>query len=852
MPIHTKFHIPQVRQSAILRPELMKKLDLGKQCKLTLVSAQAGYGKTTALSEWVKRSNKIVAWISLDSQNNEWIQFWTYILASIRGKTDEFSKDYSIILETSSSNNMEPLLAFLLNELNRLSHDLYIILDDYHVITLPTIQQSINHLIEHLPSHIHLYIATRADNIPKARLLAKGELNRISMDDLRFKFEESYALFQAESDLFLSDDQIVTLLDKTEGWISGLQLAVISLKQSKDVMKTIEQINGQQRQIADYLLEEVFQHLPDSVKDFLLETAILTQMNYSLCEKVTGRVDCQEQIEALERLNLFIIAMDEQRNWYRYHHLLSEFLQQQLRRRDLVKWRKVHKNAAEWYEQHGFDDIAVEHYLEAEEHLEVVRLIEKNLDSLVQFKSVFLIRWVTALPENCFSNKPLTELFYISVLLGVGEWHTAFLRIQQAEKSFEALQGSISDAAWNQAMGNVYFFCAISTYLQKDLEKTSAYFELVEQYMSEGSVFLTMGRNRYQGFADFDDHLSLINNLKEAENFLEKWIARWGSKRNFPFVGYLYASYSKLLYEWNRLDEAESIVNEGLNRSDIQPFARILSPLVFSAARIQLAKGNNKEASALLAGLPKQINSPDYERFMPSIRAEVVHHSIQEESYEPVREWLDNCGILVTDDASLFHMPNQLIFAKALLVCGDHEEIKAVLELLGRMNDLLEQQGRLRDRIKVVILQSIAHYRLKAVDLSLDRLNHALFLAGPEGYIRSFIDETIWMRNFIRLFIKRQNSKLVHDKYDASLIYSNMIFEAMQLNSDEENDLNLTDKEIEVLLLIAEGLSNKEIASRLLVTGETVKFHIKNVYRKLEVNNRIHAIQQAKIYMIID
>lgn len=294
-------------------------------------------------------------------------------------------------------------------------------------------------------------------------------------------------------------------------------------------------------------------------------------MNYSLCQAVTGQMNCQEQLERLVHLNLFVIPLDDHRNWYRYHHLLSDFLQQILFRTDPEKWIQVHTRAANWLEEHGFDEEAVEHYIEGNRFADAVRLIEKNLHTLVQSKSVVLIRWVSALPENSFAEKPMIELFYISVLLGVGEWKVAFKRVEQAEIRFLALQGEMDDIQWNQVMGNLYFFCSVTTYLQKDLERTSGYFELVEQFVPEGSLFQTMGRNRYQGNDVFDDHLALINDLHAAEAFLLKWITVWENKQEYPFVGYLYASYSKLLYEWNRLDEAERYASKVLERKDMQP-----------------------------------------------------------------------------------------------------------------------------------------------------------------------------------------------------------------------------------------------------------------------------------------
>ncbi|OZQ64496.1 hypothetical protein CA600_16540 [Paenibacillus sp. VTT E-133280] len=848
MIVGTKLHIPRIRKTLVSRPRLMRKLNEGMDYKLTLISAQAGYGKTTALSEWIRHCDTQVAWVSLDMQDNDWAQFWSYVTASIQESCPRFGSTVQPLLMNGPSMTLEPAIVALLNELNNLTSELLIILDDYHVIETPTIHQSMAYLLEHLPPHIHLYIVSRTDlTIPTTRLLAKGELHRIIMQDLRFQLDEGFEFFRDTTDLRLTKDQITELYDQTEGWISGLQLAAISLKQSDNINATIHQIRGQQQHISDYLLEEVFHHLSDSVRTFLLETSILDRMNHSLCQAVTGQMNCQEQLVRLVHLNLFVIPLDDQRNWYRYHHLLSDFLQQILFRTDPNKWMQVHTRAANWLEEQGFDEEAVEHYIEGKRFADAVRLIEKNLHTLVQSKSVVLIRWVSALPENSFAEKPMIELFYISVLLGVGEWKTAFKRVEQAEIRFLALQGKMDDAQWNQIMGNIYFFCSVTTYLQKDLERTSAYFELVEQFVPEGSFFQTMGRNRYQGNDVFDDHLALINDLHAAEAFLLKWITVWENKQEYPFVGYLYASYSKLLYEWNRLDEAERYASKVLERKDMQPFARILIHNYTSASRIQQAKGDPKRASQLLTQLKLQIDSPDYDLFMLGVEAEHACLSLQQGSLQMAVEWLGECGLAHTDEIPMNRIAEYLALAKVLAAC---ERSGESLQVLDQLNLLLSKEDRLRDQIKVCIAQSMTYQSIGQTEAAYLLLETALHLAEPEGYIRSFLDEGPKMQELLSTYLKVQIGSLIPDP-KLSLSYVKQLIQAFNVTMEGKPSLKeiLTEQEMKVLHLIASGLSNKEIADKLFVTGETVKFHIKNMYRKLGVNNRVQALQYFNTFI---
>ncbi|WP_282940439.1 LuxR C-terminal-related transcriptional regulator [Paenibacillus sp. RC67] len=822
----------------------MNNLDEGMNAKLTLVSAQAGYGKTTALCEWVKQCRAHVAWISLDKQDNDWTQFWNYVIASIQERVPGFAIEVLPLIEKGTSLSFSHAITALVNELNRLPGELVIIFDDYQFIELDAIHQSLIYLISYLPSHIHIYIASRSDlAFPTARLLAKGELHQVIMQDLRFQLDEGIIFFRETTELSLTNQQVMELHDQTEGWISGLQLAAISLKRSNNIAESIHQFGGKQSHIADYLLEEVFQHQSEPMRSFLMETSILNRMNRSLCEAVTGQMNSQALLETLEQLNLFIHPLDDQRNWYRYHHLLSAFLQQILYRTNPNKWAQAHIHAANWLEKHGFDEEAVEHFLEGKQYADAVRLIEKNLHILMQFKSIALMKWVSVLPEDCFAEKPMIEMFYISVLLGVGKWEAAFQRVEQARALFQALKEKLTDAEWNRIMGNIYFFSAITSYLQKDLVRTSEYFELVERHVPEGSFFQTMGRNRYQGYDSFDDHLAFINDLHAAHKFLLKWIQHWEYKAEYPFVGFLYATYSKLLYEWNMLEEAEFYVSQALGRKDVQPFARIMIHLAVSASRIQQAKGNASLASELLQKLKSQIDSPDYDLFMLKVDAEQSYLSLRQGSLEYSLDWLRRCGLSHTDEVSLSRLAEHLVLARVLTVCWRMED---ALYLLERMYLLLSEEDRLRDRIKVLILQSMALQRLGQLDTALQRLETALQLGEPEGYVRSFIDEGPEIADMLSAYLKLHQGGPSGNAGSVSIRYVKQLLLAMNVTVKEPLKELLTEQEKRIMRLIAEGLSNKEIGHHLNITGETVKSHIKNVYRKLQVNNRLKALQRTK------
>lgn len=841
MIVNTKFQIPHIRNTMVSRPKLMRKLNEGMETKLMLVSAQAGYGKTTALCEWVKQCTTLVAWVSLDKHDNEWISFWSCVTASIQEKIPSFGQTIGCLLEKGPSESSEPMIKELLNELNHLTGELVIILDDYHFIELPDIHQSLSYLLEHFPPHIHLYIASRTDlPIPTTRLLAKGEMHYIQMHDLRFELEEGVVFFRDTTDLSLTKGQVTELFHRTEGWVSGLQLAAISLKRSTNIKQSIQQFTGQQHHIADYLLEEVFLHQSETMRSFLLETSILSRMNHSLCQAVTGQMNSQEQLQRLEQLNLFIIPLDEERNWYRYHHLLSDFLRQLGSRTDSDKWIQVHIRAAKWLEKKGFDEEAVEHYLEGQQFADVIRLIEKNPPTLMQSKSVALMRWVTVLPESAIAEKPMIEIFYIAVMMLGGKWEAAFQRMEQTKVRFEALHGKLPDVDWNKVMGNIYFYCGMASYIQNDFVRASDYLALTERYMPEGSYFQVMGVNRYEGYSRNYDQLTLIKDLYAAEDFIGKWIKVWENKNDYPFIGYMYLAYIHLLYEWNRLEEAEFYFGQSLRRKDHQPLARIRIQLGIAASRIEQAKGNSKRASELLAQLKSEINSPDYAFFIVKIETEQAYLSLRQGSLQDALDWLQRCGLAHTDEVSLNLMAEHLIVARVLAAS---ERIEEALYLLERLYLLVCKGDCLRDHTKVLIVQSVTLWHSGQTEAALIQLGSALDLAKPDGYIRSFIDEGSVMAEMLNAY-----SNVQQDSNSSSGFYVKQLLRAMNDTPevDQSPKEKLTGQEFKIFLLMMDGLMNKEIAERLNITVDTVKFHIKNIYKKLEVNNRKQALQLAK------
>ncbi|MHA6481665.1 LuxR C-terminal-related transcriptional regulator [Paenibacillus sp. strain BS8-2] len=850
MVVPTKIQIPHVRQSLVARPGLLSKLNEGMNAKLTLVSAQAGYGKSTALSEWAKQCGAPVAWVSLDKQDNEWGPFWSCMVAAIRARIPSFGQSITDLLTQELDTSQETIMRALLYELISINGELVIVLDDYHVIELPLIHESLGYLLEYLPPHFHIYIASRSElAIPTARLLAKGELHRINRKDLKFDLAEGIVFFREFMHLSLTKEQVLELFHQTEGWVSGLQLAAIMLKRSDNIAESIRQFNGRQRDISDYLLEEVYEHLSSSLREFLLVTSVLGRMNQALCQAVTEQTDSQNQLEKLERMNLFIIPLDEERRWFRYHHLLSEFLQQIAVRENPSLWRQSHIRAATWYENEGFYEEAIEHYIKGELAEDAVRLIDLHYPELVYTKGNALLRWLSSLPKSSYEDKPMFELFYISKLLMNGEWQQAKRRTDQAEHVFKALRDNMPETEWKQRMSDLYFFRGTLASLQHDLARASHNFERIDFYSPEGSMFQHIGSKKYDGHDQFMSLLSLVKDPHGAEKFLLRWIKAWEKKPNYPFIGYKYVSYCMLMYEWNRLDEAELYLRQAMSREDLRANVKIWMDLGLVHAWLQHVEGRGSQAIEWLTHLGSTIESPDRHLIMQRIEAVKARLFLSQGQDERAFMWLAQCGLSHEDEVSLRSLEEHSILVRVLAANGQMAES---LHLLENLEVLVNNTNRVRDRIKLLILQSmVLRQSNRPESTAVAPLLSALRLSEPAGYVRSFIDEGPPMvEMLLELLRERQNAA-------TSGVSQGYIKKLLEAAGDSRAYASLprvvlTEQETRVLLLFAEGLLYKEIAHQLEVTIDTVKFHVKNIYRKLGVRTRTQAVQRAKQLRIHD
>jgi LuxR family maltose regulon positive regulatory protein len=424
--LQTKLYIPQSRPSSsnlILRPRLMERLNEGLSGKLTLLSAPAGFGKTTLVSEWASQSKTPVAWLSLEETDNDLTRFLGYVIAALQTCYPHLGETVPAMMQSPQPPLLDSLLTILINDIAAIPEDLVLVLDDYHVITSPPIQQALTFLLDHLPSQLHLAITTRADPpFPLARMRARGEMVEIREADLRFTKAETFAFLQQVMNIELSADDLIALHHRTEGWITGLHLAALSMQGSKDAREFVQTFTGGHQYILDYLLEEVFRRQSASSQTFLLQTSILERLCGSLCDAVMGRDDGQTMLETLAQANLFILPLDDERHWYRYHHLFADLLRHRLQQTLPAQWPDLHRRAATWYEQHGFINEAIHHALQAEAYPEAARLVEVNaFTALKQGEVMTVLGWLDRLPQETVHAHPWLSVWHAWALLLTGQ-----------------------------------------------------------------------------------------------------------------------------------------------------------------------------------------------------------------------------------------------------------------------------------------------------------------------------------------------------------------------------------------------------------------------------------------------
>jgi LuxR family maltose regulon positive regulatory protein len=844
----------------------------GLNYHLTLISAPAGFGKTTLIGEWVRQNqpNIQTAWFSVDKEDNDPARFWSYFIAALRTLQPDCGEKILPLLHSSQSLFTEPMLDVLLNDLSVIAHDFIVVLDDYHLISSQQIHNSMTYLLKHMPSIMHLILATRADPpFPLALYRGRGDMQEIGANDLRFSLKDAASLLKELKILGLSTEDVTALNDRTEGWAVGLKMAALSLRGNKDIHGFIATFTGSQRYVMDYLLDEVLQKQSQEVCDFLLKTSILERITAPLCCAITGYQNSNDILLELERGHLFIVPLDESRQWYRYEHLFIDLLRHQCEIIFGTNYTTtLHQKAVHWFEENGFPDDAIYHALAAKDWVKAVRLIYPRIEDMRnkgQWNTVF--GWLRVIPEEFLHQEHRLYCQYASFLAAIGHFDAAKKALNYLEKNAQddaILQSDVafilSTIAWNQSdiklseylakkalsllspdylaiRGRAIFHIAVIKYIRglfHEAEKlfTDAY-EIAQQ---GGDIWVAAWGLYYLGKIK---HQS--GKLHKAEEFFNKTIElAWQTQG----VSGSQARLCILLYEWNDLEAAANYTKLAASWYELGGNAEAAIFAYFVQAQIYLANGDITGAKAAIERLDRSICHPTHNPLSHAYYSVFrIIFAIRQNNLVEAYKWRK----YLNKYAEFLDIEYQYILGRLLIAQGRKE---MALDFLHQLYEKLIQANFQGLVISVRVCQALAD---ETEENALRFLADALIEGECEGFIRSFVDEG----DLLKPLLEKALSKGITPEYTKKLI-SIIDVEKWQRrkkkNGESITSLSqsiLSEREFEVLGLMAKGFSNQQIAGKLIISLGTTKNHVHNVLEKLGVKSRTQAVTQARELKLI-
>jgi len=903
----TKLHLPRTRPHLVYRPHLIQRLQQGLDKTLILLSAPAGFGKSTLLGDWLASCASPVAWLSLEPRDNDPRRFLAYLLAALRTSDPHMDKIVQALPHLLQHASLESVLTRLINGLQTEMAGSYehvvLVLDDYHVITNGSIHYALSFLMEHLPPHLHLVLATREDPpLPLARLRGRDDLLELRASDLCFTHEETATYLVEMMGLPLSAEESALLQVRTEGWITGLHLAALSLQGCEHPASFIATFSGSHHYVADYLLDEVLNRQPQAIQDFLLQTSLLDRLSAPLCDAVRAQNDSQVQLDFLEQANLFLVPLDDERRWYRYHHLFAEILRQRLQQTAPTLVPDLHHRASRWFEQHGMFVEAVSHALSASAFEEAARLIEQYAWTFVlgnQKRTVY--EQLHTLPETLILAHPSLRLLYASALMYTRHLAEAPTHLQAIEQGLNLAE----DAHKTQGrllLGQIMACQSLLARLCGDLEQCVALSQRALDLLpeTEGTPLIRLLRSEaLLGAAR--SYLVSGNMTTASERVLRELVASAHASKS-PLLALsglnllarfqvlqgrlhratatheeivqmipgpeernallespaYYFGVSDLLRERNELEAAEQHLARGMDllRDLLSVDADTVWLGYTTLARLEMARGRAEQALATLDGFEQLAQQ---RHFAPVLLAQCAALRAQLEMarghLQAAHYWAENSGLSANDDLSYLREREYLTLARIHIaeerVSPTDVGLSAILFLLERLVGEAEANMRLHSVLEGLVLLAQAFQVQGDRTEALVTLSRALTLAEPEGYLRLFLDEGLPMLALLHL---AQQHGLVSG-YVAKILAAasktrsaDFHHQAPQCSSLMEP---LTARERDVLRLVLEGASNQEIARRLVLSVNTVKKHVLNIYGKLNVQNRAQAIAKARMLHLL-
>jgi len=869
--------------------------------RLTLICAPAGFGKSTLISEWLAGCRRPAAWLSLDEGDSDPTRFLAYLVAALRTVAADIGEGVLGMLGSPQPPPTESVLTILLNEIATVPDDFVLVLDDYHAINARSVDDALAFLLEHLPPQVHLVIATREDpNLPLARLRGRGQLSELRAADLRFTSSEAAEFLNQVMGLDLSAEDIGALETRTEGWIAGLQLAALSMRGREDVPGFIRAFAGDNRYILDYLVEEVLQRQPERVRSSLLQTSIIDRLSGPLCDAVTGQEEGNARLEALERGNFFVVPLDDKRHWYRYHHLFADVLFAHLMAEQPAQISTLHRRASEWYEHNGSVADAIRHALSARDFERAADLVELAVPAIRRSRQeATLLGWLQALPDEVLHVRPVLSAVYAGALLQGGEFEGVDARLQDAERwldttadrrarpdALSAEMVVVDEEEFRRLPGSIAVFRAGQALALGDVPETVTYarraLDLVpeDDYFRRGAAAAILGlaswtsgdlEAAHRSYADgmvslqkagyisdavggsiaLADIRIAQGRLREAMRTYEHalQLATEHGEPTMRGTADMYVGMSELHREHDDLEDATQHLLRSKEQGEHTGFPQNPYRWRVAMARIREAQGDPDGALDLL-GEAEILYVSDFFPNVRPIAALKTRIWVAQGRLGEALDWAREQGLSAHDDLSYLREFEHSTLARVLLARykSDQEE-RSIHEAMGLLERLLQaaEEGERTGRVsEILVLQALAHEAQGDSPSALVPLERALTLAEPEGYVRVFVDEGPPMAQLL----SEAAARGIMPGYTGKLLAA---FEADSHDSphpiapaSQPLGEPLSQRELEVLRLIAQGLSNREISERLFLAIITVKGHNRNIFRKLQVRRRTEAVAHAR------
>jgi LuxR family transcriptional regulator, maltose regulon positive regulatory protein len=882
----TKLRIPPEPHHLLRRTPSVEALERDvPRHKLTLVSAPAGYGKTTLLAQWARTSRLPVSWVSLGEEDNDPERFLRYLVTAWSEVHPHIRESEVSVRLGAMAPDIDAVLAAFINVGTEISDHTAFVLDDAHLIVDEAIHRALTFLLDHLPASLHLVLAGRgAPPLPLARYRARGELLEIGPEDLRFELDETTELLTGLMGLEVGEDDLVALHGRLEGWAAGLQLAALSMRAPHDAGRPVL-IGGRHRFIADYLQDDVLAWLPEDVHRFLLETSILDRLSGALCDAVTGRDDSQAMLESMERKNLFIVPLDENREWYRYHRLFADVLRQALLRQRPDDVRALHSRAVRWYLEARLPEPAFQHALAADDAQAGFEIFDRYANVLLNTGQLrTLQQWLDQLPAGWRDRYPVVGLAEAGLLLYSGAFEAGLHLIDEVERQLTSSSSADAQAQLGRvAAVRCFVACIQNDLTQAEMFADRALGELsAEDLAFRPGIYAALGdtyrRNGHWSDAK-DAYLTAIafthapfiralaahlygaladlelqqGRLRTAGDYWGKALAAVQERENWgrlplPMIGWVELRLGELLYAWNGLGEARAHLARGLERAELGGDVQTLIAGYVISARLELTEGDTERAAELLSRarpLVEQAVFPDWTSRFERCQLELW---LAQDRLRAAVDWAD---AMLTEGA-LEERPEseaaQLALARVLLIKGDLPSRERASTLLERLQQAAEAEGRVGIHIEALALRGMAQWATGDAAGAMTALERALRLAEPEGYVRLFADLGLPMARLLQ----EARSRKVMPEYVATLLAACGADLASATGGKGTLPEPLSERETDVLQRIAAGLTNREIADVLFISPETVKKHTGNIYGKLGVRGRTEAVSRARELDLLD